>query len=135
MPPTEVFLSHASADGDMAARITRTLVTHNVPVFYSPRNIAGAQQWQDEILHALRRCEWFLVLLSPDAVGSMWVRREFAFALSERRYEHRIVPLAYRPCDLGPFEWLRNMQTVDFAGDFDAASRELLRIWGLGLRA
>src|SRR2546421_394486 len=74
MPPAEVFLSHSSADGEMAHRIAQILVAHGVPVFFSPRNIIGAQQWQDEILKALERCDWFLVLLSSDAVDSMWVK-------------------------------------------------------------
>jgi hypothetical protein len=104
-------------------------------VFYSPRNIVGAQQWQDEILSALKRCDWFLVVLSPEAVESMWVKREIAFALKERRYENRIVPLTYRPCDLASVQWLEIFQMVDFSGDFEAGARELLRIWGLGLRA
>ena len=134
MPPAEVFLSHASADAPMAERVAATLVAHNVPVFYGPRNIVGAQQWQDEILAALRRCDWFLVLLSPDAVESMWVRREFAFALGERRFENRIVPLAYRRADLGPLEWVRSLQVADFSGDYTAGARDLLRVWGIGLR-
>lgn len=134
MPPIEVFLSHATPDHPMADRIAGTLVSHNVPVFYSPRNIVGAQQWQDEILAALRRCDWFLILLSPDAAASMWVRREFAFALSERRFENRIIPLAYRQSDLGRLDWARTLQMVDFSGDYDAGARNLLRIWGLGLR-
>ncbi len=59
----------------MARRISGLLRRHGIPVFFSPQNIIGAQQWQDEILKALQRCDWFLVLLSPDAVDSMWVIR------------------------------------------------------------
>ena len=93
MAPNEVFLSHSSEDQVTAERIAQTLVAHGVPIFYSPENIVGAQQWQNEILHALQRCDWFIVLLSPDAIESMWVKREVAFALNDSRYEDRIVPL------------------------------------------
>src|SRR5580698_6471639 len=102
MPPNEVFVSHSSADRAMAERIAGCLREHGVPTFYSPVDLVGAQQWQNEILGALRRCDWFLVLLSPDAINSMWVKRETAFALSDPRYENRIVPLMYRRCNLGP---------------------------------
>jgi hypothetical protein len=119
----------------MAERIAGVLRDHGVPAFFSPSDLIGAQQWQNEILAALQRCDWFLVLLSPDAIESMWGRRETSYALNDRRYENRIVPLRYRECDLGPLDWLRLSQFVDFRGDFDAGCRDLLRVWGLGLRS
>jgi hypothetical protein len=74
-PPREVFLSHVSGNRDMATRIAGTLRRHGVPVWYSVSDIRGAQQWHDEIGAALRRCDWFLLLLSPSSVESMWVKR------------------------------------------------------------
>ena len=135
MRPVEVFLSHSSQDRAMAARLAEVLTTHGVPVFFTPTDLIGAQQWQDEILKALQRCDWFMVLLSPDAVESMWVRRETAFALHEKRYDGHIIPLQYRTCDLGPLAWLELFQMIDFRGDFAESCRELLRIWGVGFRA
>jgi hypothetical protein len=132
MHPAEVFLSHASQDHEMAVRIAHALREHGIPTFFSPSNLIGAQQWQQEILGALKRCDWFVVLLSPDAVESMWVKRETALALDDRRYEDKIVPVSYKPCDLGPLEWLRIFQFVDFQSEFAVGCRELLRIWGVG---
>jgi len=135
MRPDEAFLSHSSQDREMAERIAHALQEHGIPTFFAPSNLFGAQQWQDEILRALERCDWFLVLLSPDAVDSMWVRRETSMALSDRRFDKRIVPLLYRSCDLDTLRWLRVYQFVDFQGDFHAGCRDLLRIWGVGLKA
>jgi hypothetical protein len=108
---------------------------HGVPTFFSPANLLGAQQWQDEILKALQRCDWFLVVLSPGAIESMWVRRETGFALSDPRYDNRIIALNYQPCDLKTLEWLRLFQMIDFQHDFDNTLRELLKVWGIGLKA
>lgn len=119
----------------MAQRIAELLRDHGVPTFFAPSDILGAQQWQDEILGALKRCDWFLVLLSPAAIGSMWVKRETAYALKDRRYEDRIVPILYQDCDLGGMDWLTIFQTIDLKGDFDNGCRSLLRIWGLGLKS
>ncbi len=119
----------------MARRIAEMLGDHGVPTFYAPANVIGHQQWQDEILKALQRCDWFLVLLSPDAIRSMWVKRETAFALKERRYEDRIVPLNYRDCGLGPLEWLKLYQFVDFRAGFSEGARMLLRVWGMELKS
>ena len=133
-PPTEVFLSHSKQDRAEAQRLVRVLSKHGVPVFFSPRNIVGAQQWQNEILGALRRCDWFMVLLSPGAIDSMWVKREVAFALQDPRYEDKIIPLKYRDCDLKSLQWLTLFQMINFGGDFGGGCLSLLRIWGIGLR-
>ena len=68
MLPTEIFLSHSSRDRKFASELANVLTQHGLRVFYSPHNIRGAQQWQDEILGGLQRCDWFLVILSPDAI-------------------------------------------------------------------
>jgi hypothetical protein len=135
MLPAEVFLSHASQDDPMARRIAQLLCAHSVPVWFSPVNIVGAQQWHDEIGAALQRCDWFALLLSPDAVSSEWVKRELHFALRSDRYNNRIIPIRYRDCDYMKLSWtLPGFQMVDLSSDFSAGCRELLRIWGIGLR-
>ena len=111
------------------------LRAHGVPVWFSQTDIVGAQQWHDEIGAALNRCDWFLVLLSPDAVSSKWVKWELLSALGRDRYQDRIVPIRYRDCDFGQLSWtLERIQMVDLSGEFEAGCRELLRIWGIGLR-
>ena len=134
MPPAEVFLSHSSLDDPMPRNLATLLTRHGVPVFFSPENITGAQQWQNEVLGALQRCDWCLVILSPNAISSMWVKREVAYALQDPRYQDRIVPLKYRDCALGSLQWLTLFQMINFDGDFATGCRDLLRIWGIGLR-
>jgi hypothetical protein len=77
----------------------------------------GRSAVQNEILSALQRCDWFLVLLSPDSMKSMWVKREVAFALQDPRYEDRIVPLTYRDSDLRSLQWLTLFQMISFGGE------------------
>jgi|SRR3954453_17679479 hypothetical protein len=134
MRPTELFLSHSSRDGAVASEIAEVLRDHAIPVFFAPHDIAGARQWQDEILSALERCDWFAVLLSPAAVESMWVKREVSYALSQQRYENRIVPLLYQDCVLGSLGWLELFQRIDMRSDLRDGCRELLRSWGIGFK-
>ncbi len=135
MKPKEVFLSNSSQDGDIASRLADLLNDHGVPTFFSPHNILGAQQWHDEIGDALARCDWFLLILSPAAVKSMWVKRELMYALRKDQYRERIVPLLYKKCKLEALSWtLEDLQIIDVSRDFDTACRDLLRIWGIGLK-
>jgi hypothetical protein len=133
--PNEVFISHSSLDRAFANEVAAALQRHGIPFWYGPRNILGAQQWHDEIGAALDRCDWMLVLLSPNAVESIWVKREVLFALNDQRYAEKIIPIVYRDCDYKRLSWtLSQLQMVDFTGDFEQACRALLQVWGVGYR-
>ena len=101
-------------------------------MWYSDTDIQGAQQWHDEIGKALQRCDWFIVVLSPDAVNTIWVKRELLYALQQDRFEGRIAPLLNRPCSYDQLSWtLPQLQIIDFTRSFDNGCHDLLRIWGV----
>jgi hypothetical protein len=136
MLPSEVFLSHSSVDRATADHVVQVLRRHHVPVWYSPSEIVGAQQWHDEIGAALDRSDWFVVLLTRASVESMWVKREMVFALQQDRYQNHIVPLLVEPCDFARLSWvLPSLQIIDLQAGFDEGCRQLLRLWGIGYRA
>lgn len=131
--PHEVFLSHSGLDRQFATDLAAVMRRHGIPVWHSQTNIVGAQRWIDEIGEALKRCDWFAVVLSPQSVESMWVRRELSYALLQDKFENRIVPIEYQACSLEQLFWtLKPLQRVDFTGRLENGYRDLLRIWGLG---
>lgn len=130
--PTEVFISHSSKNGKFIARLNLALTSHGIQTFVSKANIRGAQQWHDEIGTALKRCDWFLLVLSPESVRSMWVKHELIYALQASRYRERIIPILYRNCDKDALSWtLSAIEWIDFRGDFDEACEQLFQIWRL----
>lgn len=125
---TEIFLSHAARNRAFVERVADALRERGIRSWYSERHIRGAQQWHDEIGAALRRCDWFVVVLSPEAVTSKWVRRELLYALRDDRYQDRIIPLLHRPCDFEQLSWtLPGFQFVRFTRGFEAGCVELFR--------
>ena len=136
MLPQEIFLSHSDRDRQFVQDLVAVLRHHGLPVWYSRTNIRGAQQWHDEIGAALRRCDWFVLVLSPNAVESIWVKRELLFSLQQDRCENKIVPLLYQDCDYERLSWtLPIFQMIDFTQAFEQGCRNLLRVWGLGYQA
>lgn len=130
--PREVFLSHANRDHRFASWLKEELQSHGVSVWYSEAQIVGAQQWHDEIGKGLERCDWFLLVLSPSAVRSTWVKRELLFALESSHFNKRIIPVIFRPCEVKKLSWtLSSMQHVNFTESRTAGLVELLRIWGI----
>jgi len=134
--PKEVFLSHSNFDGEVASKIADILRRHGIPVWHGPTSIRGGDEWHDEIGDALERCDWFVILLSPNSMKSTWVKRELVYALKERRYEKRIVPVLIRVFNYHRFSWtFHSYQHVDFTEDFEKGCRALLRVWGIGYQA
>jgi len=128
--PKEVFLSHAHGDRRFLSRLVAMLRCHGIPFWYSKTHLIGAQQWHDEIGRALARCDWFLVVLSPQATKSEWVKRELVFALNERRYRGKIVPVLFKSCNYNRLSWtLGEFQIVDFTNNFEEGARKLLKVW------
>jgi TIR domain len=132
LAPGEIFLSYSSQNLAFAKRLARSLAERNIKSFLARHSIRGAQEWHDEIGAALRRCDWFLVILSPQSLRSRWVKRELIYALQARHYDGRIVPVRYKTCDFEELSWaLPSLQSVDFRKSFDEGWRQLLRIWSL----
>jgi hypothetical protein len=133
--PKELFISHSSDDRKFVSRLTQVLERHGIPFWYSRRNLVAAQQWHDEIGAALERCDWFLIVLSPAAVKSEWVKRELLYALNDNRYSDRIVPVVAKSCQYKKLSWtLDGFQRVDFTNVFEDACPELLRVWSVGYK-
>jgi hypothetical protein len=134
--PKEVFLSYSSLDWRIADEITRLLQRHDVPLWDSRSSILPGHDWYDEIGRALRRCDWFVILLSPNSINSAWVNRELVFAMSQERLKSRIVPIVISAYNDDELSWsLVSYQLVDFTEDFEKGCRALLRIWGIGYQA
>lgn len=130
MKPREIFLSHASADRNSADILARALRQAGLKVWYSRSHLKGAQQWHDEIGRALKRCDWFLLLLSPRAVKSRWVKLELTYATNQARYTEHIMPVMLKPCDYEALSWtLGSIQKVDATAGLDAGIATLLRLW------
>ena len=130
--PKEAFLSHSSSNTAFASRIATVLEDYKVRTFYSKKHIVGAQEWHDEIGAALKRCNWFLLILSPQAIKSKWVKHELIYALQQDRYKGHIVPILYKSCDPNKLSWtLSGFQSIDFRDGFTKGYSSLLNLWNL----
>jgi len=128
--PARVFVSHSHKDVSFVKRLIKVLESHGIEYWYSPKHIAGAQQWHDEIGRALARCNWFVLVLTPAAAASKWVKHELLFALEARAYSAHIVVLNVRQAKYKRLSWtLHEFQWIDFTRGFDRACKPLLRVW------
>ena len=130
--PQKVFLSHSDRDRPFVSRLARLLEERGLSVWYSRTKIKGAQEWHDEIGKALTRCSWFVLVLTPASVASVWTKRELMYALQQKRYRNHIVPLLRRKCRHEGLSWtLASIQMVNFTGTFAGGAKALLSTWGI----
>jgi tetratricopeptide (TPR) repeat protein len=105
MVTMQVFLSHSSADKDVAERVVTALRRAGADVWFDEHNL-GATQLLDEIQRQLRARPVFIVLLSKAAFASDWVKREckWAFNIQLRDPSHIILPVVIAPIDPDAFD-------------------------------
>src|SRR5215204_7658608 len=117
MLPKEVFLSHASADGETARLIKKALEAHGIPVWFSVHHLVAGENWQAGIGEALDRCDWLVVILSPAARESMWVRRELEYAFQQPKFDRKVIPFILQPGSYRKLSWLLSgCQHIDLTG-------------------
>lgn len=125
---TTVFISHSTRDSDFARRRLKPhLESHGIRTWFSEQDIPSAVVWERKIRGALSESQWYVVILSPDAVKSDWVQAEVHWALEKRK--GRVIPILIRDCDPGDLHLkLSLIQYIDFRTDSSGAMRQLLKI-------
>src|SRR5712691_5214877 len=127
-----IFMSHSSKDNYFGFKLVgdlRRVLGDDSAVWYdSAGGLFGGDSWFDKIEEELMARESFIIVLSPDAMNSKWVRREFTIALNEGK---RIVPVRCREGDVWPY--LRILQIISFvdAKYYETSFTELLQALGI----
>jgi hypothetical protein len=122
-----LFVSHSSLDRQWVEGEIITLLDQNgIETWYAKSAIRTSGQWEREILRGMEKCDWFLLIVSPRAADSEWVKDELFWAIHHR--PTRIVPAIMEYCDLWQFHIrLARIQHVDFTTGVHDARRLLVQ--------
>ena len=116
-----VFISHSSKDKPFVNRLEKDLTQADLQIWYDKKNIKVAQSIPGEINAALSDCQYFLVVLSPNALAAPWVTKEIDAALMQTK---TIVPVLLKECPIPAL--LRAYKYADFRADYQSGLEELL---------
>ena len=90
-PASHFFMSYSRENISLQKKVLTGLRERGVPVWVDVEKlIPGSPAWEREIERAIRGAAGVIVLLSPDANNSEWVRREISFA---EQNDKRIFPV------------------------------------------
>jgi hypothetical protein len=123
-----VFVSHSTLDRQWVEReIISFLDENGIRTWYAKSAIITSAQWEREILRGMESCDWFLLVVSPRAAGSEWVKDELCWAIDQR--PTKIIPVIQERTDLYQFHIrLPRLQHVDFSSKIAEAKELLLHL-------
>jgi len=88
----KAFISFSSADKVAAEAFVDLLRLHYIDFFYSERSLKGGY-FAEDIAKAIGECQRFIVLVSPEAMKSEWVRKEVSMAMSREHLRGKVLPV------------------------------------------
>lgn len=112
---SDVFISYCRADEAVARRFAEQFEEAGLEVWWD-RHLRTGEDWDQVIEGALRNSRVAVVLWSPEAVASRWVRAEATYA----QRNAILVPAVISPCSLPiVFEMTQTADLSHWSGDSD----------------
>ena len=122
----QIFISYSRKDIDFARKLAGDLEKAGYDVWWDLTDLRGGDDWVNTIPAAISSSEYVIVVLTPDASESDWVRKEYTQALSLRK---KIIPILLKPGTV-PFA-LNTINFVNFTnGEYADRFKELLSALG-----
>jgi hypothetical protein len=116
----QIFVSHSHKDNQFGVKLVHDLklkLGDTVKVWYDTAGgLDSGDKWWTKILRELAASSAFIVILSPDAIASMWVNDEINIAWglknSQKGKLRLIIPILYQDCNIRAD--LNTLQIVSF---------------------
>lgn len=89
----KVFLSYAYKDEFLAKRITSALIKNGLDVWNAEAEILPGDNFAEKISDALKDSDAMVALISPESLKSKNVQWEIEYALGNKSYSNRVIPV------------------------------------------
>jgi hypothetical protein len=126
-PRRRVFISAAASDSAWARKLAERLRAADVDVWDPSTDALPGANYSAEVGKALDRAAALVVLISPAAVKSEWVRREIQHALGTERFRSRLIPVLVEPTPEDDVPWI--LRTLQWAKGTPArAAQQIIKL-------
>jgi hypothetical protein len=89
----KVFINYSSRDEVLATKLVATLEDAGLDAWFQKREILPGDNWAEKISQGLKESNAMVVLLSPAALESDTVQGNISYALGEKAFSHRLIPV------------------------------------------
>jgi len=121
----KIFISYTSEDEELANDVAARLTEAGHEVWYSGARVLPGDNAALQIGGALEESDAMIVLVSPQAMRSAWVRQEINYALGSPKYAGRVIPVLVEPTDEIPWI-LEKLKAIRSVGNRGEVSRRIL---------
>lgn len=120
-----IFLSHSSEDREFAGILARDLKKVGHTPWLDEWDIRVGDEITQKIAKGLDECDFVIVILTPNAIASKWVEREWMTAYWTEVEARKIVvlPVLLKDCDIPLF--LKTKKYADFRREYLSGLIEL----------
>jgi hypothetical protein len=121
-----IFISYSRQDWEaFVSFLTNRLRDSRIPVWIDQHLLIGGDDWMDAIGEALDTCKVLLLIMSPEALESRYVKMEYRYFFNQNKF---IIPILYRAVNRIPPE-LATTQYIDFSSkNYNKAFSDLTSI-------
>lgn len=89
----QVFISHSSKDRPVAQQLAHRLSQAGLRVWIPEDEILPGDNWAKLIGEALENSDVMVVLVTPHAFESGWLKEQIQYALTSEHYRGRLIPV------------------------------------------
>ena len=113
-----VFVSYARRDGEEVARELRERLRHErIPLWRDREGLEGGRDWWLQITDALDRVVFLVLVMTPAALASELVRREWRYARQRGVTVYPVIGVPGLDFDAMP-RWMRSVHFYDLAHEW-----------------
>lgn len=92
-----VFISYSDKDKALVRKVVKGLEQAGLDVWDAEREILPGDNWAEKIAQGLKESEALVVLLSPDSIDSKQLEWTVHYALGNKSYDQRLIPVLVGP--------------------------------------
>jgi hypothetical protein len=131
----QVFLSYSMKDEKFAGELRDQLTKLGLDIWNPHRELLPGSNWLLESGRALERADGIVFVFSKDTVRSPWSRKEVEYAITQQKFEGKLVSVLLAPRLEIPWI-LHNLPVVNAARQSPASvAREVFRRLGGAARS
>ena len=122
----EVFISYSRSDGEtFADRLRSRLDMEGIPVWQDHVRMQGGRDWWLQITDALNKVEYMVLVMTPDALCSPIIRKEWRYARQQGVCVYPVKGVADAMLDYANLpRWMRTSHFYDVGGLDDRTGPE-----------
>jgi len=94
---SKVFISHAASDESLVSLLAEQLEQAGLEVLNPYEAIVPGENWAELVARDLEKSDFMVIVITPGAIKSEWLRNDISYALSSKKFRDRLVTVFVGP--------------------------------------